>query len=1122
MRGYGAVGLGLLLATLAACMLPASRGMRLSAETAREARELRGEHEREGEREDKVTGALERAQLFAARREPAPGAALESSRWFAAEKQMRSMRRHYPPLGKRGGAKGLPQWEWLGPANVTGRTRTLEFDPRDSNVMYAGGVSGGVWKSTDAGASWQPLSDDAANLNIGALAIDPQRPDTLYAGTGELYRDSGMPWSPMSGAGILKSVDGGVSWSALLATQTADFRYVSDIVFSPHDSSRLYAATNSGIWRSRDGGASFERLLRPATGADIARYEGCTDLAIRSDTEQDWLLATCASRSVADRYWLPGTVTPAACAGPCPAAVFLNTDAGNAGQWQTVLSEAGQGRTQMDIHRADQNIVYAVAASIAPGPDRNGDGTGDYENALHALWRSADGGRTWEARLRNSTPDLMSASLFQFHFAVNPTLCGQPGPADFYGAGWYNNAIAADPLDADTVWVGGMTLFRSSDGGRSFGLASYYYAPDDSYVHPDQHRIRFHPGFDGAANQRIYSTHDGGISTSDNARAPVGTGLAALCEAPPGQRVRWRDVSRGMGTTQFYAGAVYPDGRNYLGGTQDNGTWLGGDAGGPYAWRHIYGGDGGFAAVNPDNTSVLYATAQYISLGKSVDGGFNFDDAVQGLNDQTLFIMPYLIDPNASQRLFAGGTRLWRSDNAAGLWRPVSARLGDGGFGSRVSAIAVASGNSNRILVGNRQGIWRSGAALASTGTTAWAQVLPREGWVSRLAFDPNDSNVAYATYSTFGGVHVWKSADAGANWQPLDGEGEGALPDVPVHAIVVNPRNSRELYIGTDLGLFVSLDGGAHWAVENSGYANVITEDLKLVAPPGAPAQLFAFTYGRGVWRVALGEFDGEADYRIDARASGMWWNPQQDGHGLMLETLVIDGVAQVLASWFVYQDGEPYWMIGVGRADGGKVRVPVRGHRGASFPPDFRPADVVREPWGELELEFHSPQRATLRWNSTLAGFGNGELALEKLVAAAEPAQDPPGALLRACHSGNWYQPAQDGHGFFVQVFGAAAQRQLLAVWYVYDRGRPLFLVGAGPVQGDSATLAMGITRGPDFPPAYDPAALQRRPWGSLTLRFSGNDTARAEWTPQVEGFSPGGLDLVRLSTQLGRRCE
>jgi len=1081
----------------------------------------RGE-EGEREREEKVTGALERAQLFAARREPSPNAKLEPTRWFDAEARMRTMPRHYP-RGAHGIAKGsAPQWEWLGPANATGRTRTLEFDPRNPDVMYAGGVSGGVWRSTDAGANWQPLSDDAVNLNIGALAIDPARPDTIYAGTGELYRASGMPWSPMAGGGILRSDDGGHSWNALLATQNDNFRYVSDIVVSAHDTRRLYAATNSGVWRSNDGGATFERLLRPADGADQALYEGCTDLALRTDTPGDWLLATCASRSVADRYWLPGTVTPPTCGGPCPAAVFLNTDAGGAGAWETVLSEAGQGRTQMDIHRDGQQIVYAVAASIAPGYDRTGDGVGDYDNGLHALWRSDDGGRTWQARLRNDSPDLMSASLFQFHFAVRATPCQAGDARDFYGAGWYNNAIAVDPVNPERVWVGGMTLFRSDDGGRRFGLASYYDSSDATYVHPDQHRIRFHPNYDGAGNQRVYATNDGGIAQSDNATAPVGTGDAALCAPRAGERVGWRDISRGMGTTQFYAGGAFPDGSGYLGGTQDNGTWLGRDSAGPYAWRHIWGGDGGFVAVDPRNVNVLYATSQYVGLVKSTNGGMTFTNARSGLNDQTLFIMPYVLDPNAPSRLYAGGTRLWRTDNGASNWRAVSTTMGGFDFGVRISAIAIAPSDSERMLVGNRRGIFRNANATASGPTTAWASVSPRDGWVSRLAFDPNDANVAYATYSTFGGVHVWKTADGGASWTPLDGAGDGALPDVPVHAIVVNPANTQELYLGTDLGLFVSIDGGAHWAVENTGFANVITEDLKLATPAGGPPLLFAFTYGRGVWRVPLVGFDGMADYRIDTRVAGMWWNAQQDGHGLMLEPIALDGVVHVVASWFAYRNGAPFWLVGVGKADNDRVSIPMRFSTGANFPPAFLPGDVTTHPWGSIDLQFHSDSAATLAWTSQTHGFTSGSMPITPLLRAASPASDPPSAQIRACHSGNWYDPAQNGHGLFVDVFQIDGVRQLAVAWYVFDGGDPLFLVGAGPIEGDTATLDLAISRGPSFPPDYRASDLVRQRWGSARVRFTGDDTGEFAWNPAVSGYTAGSMPLRRLTAQVGRQCR
>src|SRR5262249_32681092 len=142
---------------------------------------------------------------------------------------------------------------------------------------------------------------------------------------------------------------------------------------------------------------------------------------------------------------------------------------------------------------------------------------------------------------------------------------------------------------------------------------------------------------------------------------------------------------------------------------------------------------------------------------------------------------------------------------------------------TQVSAIAIAPADSNRAMVGMADGyIHRNSTALTAVSTTSWPSTRPRVGWVSSLAFDPGANNIAYATYSTFGGTRVRRSADGGAMWSPLDGSGAGALPDVPVHSIAIDPSNTARLYIGTDVGIFVSTDGGANWAVETSGFPNV------------------------------------------------------------------------------------------------------------------------------------------------------------------------------------------------------------------------------------------------------------------------------------------------------------
>jgi hypothetical protein len=347
--------------------------------------------------------------------------------------------------------------------------------------------------------------------------------------------------------------------------------------------------------------------------------------------------------------------------------------------------------------------------------------------------------------------------------------------------------------------------------------------------------------------------NDGGVYRTDNALAAITRSTQALC-TPGSSRVKFEPLNHSLGVTQFYWGQPFPGGTSYLGGTQDNGTIVGDDGSGPDGWRFLLGGDGGYVAIDPGNPNVIYAEAQWFDFYRSTNGGASWQPARGGITESAqsfLFITPFVLDPSNSSRLWTGGHRLWRSDTQARSWTAASSVLADGGS---VSALAVAPTMPERVLAGTNAGsLYRNDQAGSATSSSVWTPATPRSGFVTSLAFDPGDPDVAYATYGGFGGTHVWRSLDGGATWKALDGAGSGALPDIPAHCLLVDPDHRDRLFLGTDLGVFVSTDGGASWAVENTGFAAVVTESLALARDDGDRPVLFAFTHGRGAWRVVL-----------------------------------------------------------------------------------------------------------------------------------------------------------------------------------------------------------------------------------------------------------------------------
>jgi hypothetical protein len=729
----------------------------------------------------------------------------------------------------------LDAWTPLGPGNIGGRTRVVQFHPTTPTTLFAAGVSGGIWKSDDNATTWRPIGDGLTNIAINALLIDRARPDVMYAGTGEGYlreevRGTGLP---LRGSGIYVTTDGAQSWQRLPATHTPDFHWVNDLEFGVNDSRRIYAATRSGVWRSTDRGATWAQLL----AVDVRG--GCLDLALRPDRSDDVLFASCGSYE--------------------QATVYRFSRAADRSDAEVVLRERDMGRTSLAIAPSNPDVMYALAASNAPGPQ------GIYEQGLLAVYRSDSGGRagTWQTRVNHSDPTFVNTMLLTNLASAAARVCSPQGSTALPAVmGWYNNVIAVDPRDPNRVWAAGVDWFRSDDGGKNWGLASFGSGSTTGsfYAHVDQHAITFHPNYDGEGNQIALIGNDGGIYRTTNARAATSHGPNAACTGGQPIQIAWTSLNHGYGVTQFYHGTPFPDGTRYLAGAQDNYTLLGSDAAGPDGWKPVFGGDGGFSAVHPTQTSAWLMEYQWARVGRTINAGLSISQSRTGLDPvfasniapeaNYLFIAPFTHDP-LSNVIWLGGEYLYRGATFGLSWSKVPrSRAPDGG---RISAIAVSPISNATVFAGTDRGhILRTTNARQAVGGITFTTTQPRDGWVTSIAVDAG-SGAVYATYGNFGGAHIFRSIDNGETWQSLDGSGPTGFPDIPAHSIVVDPDDPQRLYLGTDLGVMVSIDGGATWLAEETGFGPAVTMWLSLIRTPAGHKQLFAFTHGRGAWRVTL-----------------------------------------------------------------------------------------------------------------------------------------------------------------------------------------------------------------------------------------------------------------------------
>ncbi len=684
----------------------------------------------------------------------------------------------------------------IGPAAMGGRIDDFAVLESNPAVFYVAAATGGLWKTTNNGTTWEVLfSEQDDVVSIGDVAIAPTDANVVWVGTGENNNRQSSSW----GTGVYKSTDGGHTWKL---AGLADARHIARIVVDPIDHDVVYVAAlghlfgpnkERGVYKTTDGGITWSNVLF------VDEDTGATDLVM--DPANDKVLYAATYQRRRSSWGFNG--------GGAGSAIHKSTDAGRT--WTKLtrgIPSDPLGRIGLDIFRKNPNILYARIE----------------HRTESGIYRTDDAGATWR-KVSSQNPRPM-----------------------------YFSQIRIDPADANRIYVLGTWLLISDDAGRTFR--------EVTTLHPDHHALWIDP----ANPDHVLTGHDGGVGMSYDR----------------GEHWDWLD---NMDLGQFYhVGYDMESPYGVYGGAQDNDAF-----GGPSAtrrrhgigndeWYNVAAGDGFVAFADPINSRVIFAESQGGGLNR-VDRSTTERQSIKpqpGPNEPPLrwnWDTPLIRSPHDPGTLLMGANKLFKSVDAGHSWTAISTDLTAGIDRETRSLMGVAAkdimlakndgvtayGTTTSIAESPKKaGLYYTGAddgtvSVSRDGGQTWANVsgqfpgLPKNTDVSRVAASAFDEDVAYVTFDGHReddyAPYVYATADAGRTWRAL----AASLPQGQVvRCITEDPRNANVLYIGTEFGIFVTLDRGAHWTRLHGGLPTVPVAEITI--HPRDNDMLVA-THGRSLW---------------------------------------------------------------------------------------------------------------------------------------------------------------------------------------------------------------------------------------------------------------------------------
>lgn len=724
-------------------------------------------------------------------------------------------------------------WYHIGPTNVSGRcTDIAAVTPKGKNfTIYVATASGGVWKTVNEGTTWEPIFEHEATASIGDIALAPSNQDIIWVGTGEanIFRSS------QNGAGIYKSTDAGKTWKHM---GLADTLTIGRIVIHPTNPDIVYVAASGhewtdneerGVFKTTDGGETWTKILY------IDNTTGAFDLAI--DPSDPETLYTTAWQRIRLK-WNDPRVLP----GFNKSGVYKTTDGG--ANWTSIndgLPEAQyRGRIGLDVCMSQPNVLYALVDNYEMARELSEEERMDsYTRNLKGIikgatvFRSDDKGESW------TQVSGLSEQLQQYMMSHSGTF------------GWVFGQIRVDPNDPETVYIMGVPLSVSNDGGKTFRRLSG--------MHGDHHGMWIDPN----NSNYIINVNDGGIVISYD------------------QGKTWRQFLNNLPVCQFFNVSFDMSTPFYVyGSMQDHGSFRGvvtrrGNNGfAAVEWERAPGGEGSTHAIDPRDPNIVYSAGFYghitrtdFSKPPQDQSKSIFPPDEEGLEIlRGQWLAPIVLSPNHPDTVYLGLQYLYRSRFQGDVWERISPNmshdikeeLGDIPY-QTIFSISESPQNANLIYCGTDDGK----VHVTKDGGKTWKEImkgLPYRKWVSRIAASRYDQGTVYMTQNgkrddDFA-PYIWKSTDFGETWQNITGN----IKLGPVNVIVEDPFNNNILYVGTDVGVYVTKDGGKKWDILGGNLPTVYVQDL--VIHPRDNIIVIA-THGRGMWAMDANDVNGGARTR-------------------------------------------------------------------------------------------------------------------------------------------------------------------------------------------------------------------------------------------------------------------